>query len=129
MASLISDLKVIVCEDEHLLALDLAQQLSALGATVVATVAAVAELEQSVETPAGVNAAILDIELADGEVYQVVPFLEERGIALAFYSAYSVAERPEQFSHIPWFDKLAPSGDIATALCAVLDGRSEDHIS
>lgn len=123
-----SDLHLIICEDEYMLAMSLAEQFSAMGANVVELVTSVADIEQVVMKDSRINAAVLDIELLDGEVYGVLPLLEQRGLALTFCSAYPPHERPDRFAHLDWFDKLAPAEQIAAALCAAHDVRSADHI-
>ena len=127
MASTINTLRIIVCDDEYLLADHMAQELAALGATVIAIVGSVAELEALIESDHSANAAVLDVELIDGEVYRVVPLLERHGIEIAFCSAYPVSDRPTEFAHIGWFDKLAPVENIARALHAAQGARSEHH--
>lgn len=123
-----SDLHLMICEDEYMLAIALAEQFTAMGANVMELVTNIADIERIVMAEPRINAAVLDIELLDGEVYQVVPLLESRGLALTFYSAYPLHERPERFAHLPWFGKLAPAEQIAAALCAAHDVRSADHI-
>ena len=127
MASTINTLRIIVCDDEYLLADHMAQELTDLGATVVAIVGSVAELEALIEGDHTANAAVLDVELVDGEVYRVVPLLEGQGIEVAFCSAYHINDRPAQFAHLGWFDKLEPVENIARALRAAQDARSDNH--
>lgn len=127
MAFTTTDLRLIICEDEYLLAIDMAEQFAALGARVVDTVSSAAELERLLDQDKSANAVLLDVELSDGVVYDIVPRLEERGLALAFCSAHLVQERPARFAHLEWFDKLASAGEIASALCAAHDGRSDRH--
>ena len=127
MASTIDTLRIIVCDDEYLLAVNMAHELAALGATVVGIVRSVAELEALIESDHSANAAVLDVELIDGEVYRIVPLLEQHGIEIAFCSAYHIDDRPPQFAHLGWFDKLAPVENIARALRAAQDARSDRH--
>lgn len=128
MAFTINDLRLIICEDEYLIASDLAQQLVAMGATVVAIVGSVAELEQAMRDGREANSALLDVELTDGQVYPAIPLLEERGIVVAFCTAYPARTCPPRFAHLAWIDKLALAEDIAAALCAAHDARSNAHI-
>jgi hypothetical protein len=122
-----ADLRVIICEDEVLLATEMAQQLEAMHVTIAGSVASLGELENLLRRDQGANAAALDIQLLDGEIYSVVPRLEALGIAPVFYSGYMAADCPAHLTHIPWFGKLAPIKDIVDALCAARDARRHDH--
>ncbi|RYD50043.1 MAG: hypothetical protein EOP60_12625 [Sphingomonadales bacterium] len=97
---------MLICEDEYLLAIDMADRFSALGAQIVAVTASAADLERTVNEMSHVNCAVLDVELLDGEVYEVVPLLERQGIAVVFCSSHPASNRPDRFGHIEWFDKL-----------------------
>lgn len=122
-----ADLRVIICEDEFLLATDLAQRIEALDAKVVGSAASLAELDQLLLADMGANAALLDVQLRDGPVYDAVPRLENMGIALAFHTAYLATDCPPSCAHIPWFGKLTPVSEIVDALCAAYDARRHDH--
>lgn len=121
-----SDLRVLICEDEQLLAIDMAEQMQSLGAMIVAIVGSLAELEEILRTGTmNANAAILDVGLIDGPVYALVPALERQGIAVAFCTGYHQQERPETLKHLAWFGKPARCDEIAQALCLAIDGRSD----
>lgn len=118
------DLRVLIGEDEQMLAMDLAEQLTVLGATALATVNTVALLERLItEGLNGANAVILDTDLLDGPVYDCVPRLEQLGAAVVFYSGYMQQERPDTLKHIEWIGKPAHAEDIARALCRAVDAR------
>lgn len=123
-----ADLRLIICEDEYLLAADLAQQFAGHGATVLASFPSLAELEAYLQQgDAGANAAVLDVQLLDGEVYPAIPRLQDLGMAMVFYTAYLAEDCPPHCAHIPWLDKLTPAKDIVDVLCAAHDARRHDH--
>ncbi|MBJ3785500.1 response regulator [Devosia sediminis] len=123
------DLRVLIGEDEQMLAMDLAEQLSALGAEVVGSANTVSQLEAlAADGLGGANAVVLDIKLLDGPVFSVVPQLEKHGAAVVFCSGYQVQERPEELSHIQWLGKPAQAEDIARALCQAVDARRDYQI-
>ncbi|SMQ63350.1 hypothetical protein SAMN06295905_0800 [Devosia lucknowensis] len=124
-----TDLRVLIGEDEQLLAFDLAHQLETLGAHVVGMADSVARIEQMSDMQLSeANAAILDVELLDGEVYAVVPRLEAAGIGVVICSGYQRAERPDRFAHIEWVGKPALPEQIAAALCRAVDARKGNPI-
>jgi DNA-binding NarL/FixJ family response regulator len=118
------DLRVLICDDEYLLAMDMAQQFEELQAEVVGTVGRLSDLREAVLNGSRANAIVLDIQFADGRAYDLLPLLEEKGLAVAISSGYDVEERPPQYAHIPWVNKPAAADTIAAALCTVLDARS-----
>lgn len=125
----LSDLRVIIGEDEQMLAIDMAQQLEALGAQVVATVASLAALEQVLASgTSSANAALLDVELIGGSVIPIVPRLEQAGISVVICSGYSAQERPAELGHVQWIDKPARAEDVASALLRAINARKEHAI-
>lgn len=118
------DLRVLICDDEFLLAMDMAEQFESLQAEVVGTIGTLGELRRTVlsgDCPA--NAVVLDVQFADGQAYDILPLLEEKGLVVAISSGYGPEERPERFSHLPWITKPATADAISAALCASLDAR------
>lgn len=122
-----ADLRVIICENEIVLAMEMAQQLKALRVTVVGSAASLTELDDLLRQDLRANAAVLDVQLQDGDTCSIVPMLQEMGIVPIFCSGYVPADCPAQLAHIPWFGKLAPIKDIVDALCAARDARRHDH--
>lgn len=105
--------------------MDMAQQFEALDAEVVGTIGKLGELRQILLSGnCTANAAVLDIQFADGQAYDIIPLLEEKGLAVAIASGYGPEERPDRFAHIPWITKPANADTLAAALCASLDARS-----
>jgi DNA-binding response OmpR family regulator len=78
-------IRVLVVEDEAIIALDLKSILQAAGATVVGparTLSAAEELAASGD----LAAAILDVQLGDATVFPVVRLLRNRGIPFLFHT-------------------------------------------
>ncbi|WP_158047359.1 response regulator [Skermanella pratensis] len=79
--------RILVVEDETLVAMDLEDMLLSLGCEVVGPVAKVARgLVLAREEP--LDGAILDINVAGELVYPIAEVLNARGIALVFASGY-----------------------------------------
>lgn len=76
---------VLVVEDEVLVALDIADMLSAAGATVVGPCTSLAQAQQAAQT-AEADLAILDIDLGGHEVFPAAKLLQARGIPFVFYT-------------------------------------------
>jgi DNA-binding response OmpR family regulator len=78
---------ILICEDEPLIALDIANAFTAAGARAV-TARSLRDALVAVEDGA-LSAAILDHALGDGESSQVCERLKERNIPFVIYSGFS----------------------------------------
>jgi len=80
--------RVLVVEDEFLIALDLAETVRALGCRVdgphVAQKTALAAIEQAMP-----DCAILDVMVEDGEVFPLADKLQQAGIPILFHSGHA----------------------------------------
>ena len=122
------DLRVVICEDEYMLALDMAQQLEQHGAVVSGSYVRASELIAGLSDGAmGANAAILDLDLEDAALLAAVDLLQQRGMAVVFCSGYMPSDLPERVAHIPFFSKPASFEDILTTLCETAVRRSDHH--
>ena len=97
--------RVLVVEDEYLIAEDLCEELRSCGAEVMGpadcVVAALALLQA--EPPP--DMALLDIGLPDEKVYPVADALRARGIPFVFLTGYEAPLIPEGYSDVPRADK------------------------
>ncbi|HEY8566372.1 MAG TPA: hypothetical protein VIL65_12785 [Beijerinckiaceae bacterium] len=87
--------RVLIAEDEALVALDLADSLLQIGAEVVATTGLVREGLRFAETTT-IDVALLDFNLADGVATPLAEALRCRGTAVVFYSGRGVPEEALQ---------------------------------
>jgi CheY-like chemotaxis protein len=116
------DLRVLICEDEYLLAMDMAEQFEALQAQVVGIVGTMGDLERTIAASNfAANAVVLDLQFVDGNAYDIIPRLEKTGAAVVICSGYNVDERPAELAHIPWVNKPATAEMISGALRSTLD--------
>lgn len=93
----VEGLRLLVVEDEYLLALYLAEALADLGACVVGPVGSVdAALDLIAHSP-GIDAAILDVNLGGEVVYPVADELNSRQVPFVFASGYDRDALPERY--------------------------------
>ena len=109
-------LRVLVVEDEPVVAMCLEDILDGLGCETVGPVARLAEGLALAENEL-LGAAILDINLAGERSNTIAETLRARGIPFAFASGYGAA--PEGFS-APMIEKPYREADIDAALRALL---------
>jgi ActR/RegA family two-component response regulator len=99
-------LRVLICEDEYLLASDLAAELDRRGLTVAAIMARASEVADALERDdLDIDLAVLDVQLLDGTVYHVVEPLLARGVAVIFCTGYGRRDLPAEFAHFPCVGK------------------------
>lgn len=79
--------RILVVEDNMLLALTFEQLLKDAGADVIGPAATIAEARNLTETN-NISAALLDVQLADGEVWPVAQLLASKGVPFAFCTGY-----------------------------------------
>src|SRR5262249_47228744 len=88
-----SPLKVLVVEDESLVALDIETMLEEMGCTVVASVPRLVRA-LDLASRLDLDLAVLDINLAGEVVYPLAFRLAARGIPFLFSTGYSTADLP-----------------------------------
>jgi CheY-like chemotaxis protein len=79
---------VLIMEDEFIVALDLSDMTQDLGFRVEGPFATIAEGVRAVEDHVP-DAAILDVQLADGEVYPLADRLMKLGVPIIFHSGHA----------------------------------------
>lgn len=113
-------MRVLVVEDEFLVALGLEDNLRSLGYSVVGPVSS---LSAAVDAAARerVDVAILDVNLNGEPVYPAAAVLADRGIPFIFCSGYTGSVRvPREFADAPRVAKPYTSRAIANALAELL---------
>ncbi len=107
--------RVLVVEDEFLLADETRGKLERLGAVVVGPTARVDDALLLIDRNS-IDAAILDILLDGSEVFPVAERLKERGIPFVFASAFGSSAIPERFTGYVLCDKPLELENIARGL-------------
>ncbi|WP_207477045.1 response regulator [Arenibaculum pallidiluteum] len=116
----LADLRVLVAEDESLVALDVECMLQDLGCQVVGPVASVEEAAERAATEK-LDAAILDVNLRGQRSYSIAEQLVSRGIPVILASGYDDAKLfPENLRSLPRLMKPYDEGALAQAVAAAL---------
>ncbi len=109
--------RILIVEDEYLIAAEAAQRLHSLGAEVHGPVGTVAEAMDLVErSNEKLDAALLDINLNGQMVYPVAAFLKMHNVPFAFITGYEERVIPAFFRSVSTFTKPADWGMIASRL-------------
>ena len=114
--------RILVCDDERLVAEDVADTLRSAGVTVIGPLTSLQEAQRWVEADR-FDAAVLDINL-DGElVWPVAKTLRDRGIPFLLASGYSdTLATPEELADAPRIDKPLSGPRLLARLALILDG-------
>ena len=108
--------RILVVEDEYLLAQDLARELEDLGAEVLGPVPSVEEALALLDAEAPPDAAILDVNLGGEMVFPVAEALRERGVPFLFATGYDLWSLPQAYADVPCFEKPFDVGSCVWTL-------------
>src|SRR5215475_439386 len=111
--------RVLVVEDEPMVAMLLVDMLEAMGCEVVAVAS---RLEDALEKAQRLSfdLAILDINLEGANTFHVAELLAERGVGFVFATGYGDAHLPAELTNAPVLQKPFVERDIARALRRVI---------
>lgn len=112
----LSSRKVLVVEDEYLLADELLELLNGAGATVLGPVATATDALTLLLGGAKPDLAILDIDLKGQDVYSVSDALAARKIPFIFATGYSEVQIVQRFRHIARAQKPISTSKLDTLL-------------
>jgi CheY-like chemotaxis protein len=107
--------KVLVVDDEALIAMLIEDMLSDLGCDVVGPAY---RLNEALELARAseIDCAILDLNLEGKPTYPVAAVLRERNIPFVFASGYAMSQSNPEFNQVPVLQKPFNAGDIAAAI-------------
>lgn len=97
--------RILVVEDEALIAMELCQALEALGWEAVGPAASVEEALQRLADAPLPDAAVLDVNLGGSLVYPLADRLQALGVPFVFCTGYERLENHDRFAASPVFRK------------------------
>lgn len=112
--------RILVVEDEYMLADDLRRALEAAGAIVLGPVTRVGKALTLIADKAEIDAAVLDINLGGEMVYPLADTLIARGVPILLTTGYSDRDIPQNYANIARCDKPAEPHTVAKALALVI---------
>jgi CheY-like chemotaxis protein len=107
--------RVLVVEDEALIAIDIVAMLEDLGIIVRGPVATLDEAVKAA-TELEVDAALLDVNLARQQVWPAADLLRRRGVPMIFMTGYAGFSFPSPFSGCVRLEKPVLPGRLADEL-------------
>jgi CheY-like chemotaxis protein len=113
---MLRDRRILIVEDEYLLANDLHNALRTAGIAVLGPVPSVAAALAMIAAEAMIDAAVLDINLRGEMVFAVADALRARGVPFAFATGYDQAVVPDRFADAPRAEKPLKGRQVKAAL-------------
>lgn len=118
--------RVLIAEDNSLIALDLEEMVAAAGAEVVGPVGQ-SHQALAILRAERVDAALVSVQLADGcSGYLVADALAARLIPFAFATGYDTAHIDARYRRVPVIEKPCDAGQVRRTLLALLGPISRD---
>jgi len=108
--------RLLIVEDEFYLAQDLAQDLSARGATVIGPVPTVDDALDLIEDTDQIDGAMLDLNLQGELAYPVADALIARGVPFVFTTGYDASSIPSRYAAVARCEKPVDPNRVANAL-------------
>jgi CheY-like chemotaxis protein len=121
-ASALRGRRVLVVEDETMIAMLVEDMLDELGCAVVGPAHGLDAALALAQTDNGLDAALLDVNLAGQSVFPVADALRKRGVPAVFSTGYGDASLRESDRGSPVLQKPFRAGDLARALTVAIGG-------
>ncbi len=115
MADLLKGQRILVVEDNYLMAMDLSQMVEELGGAVVGPVGRLVEGLELAKSD-GLAAAILDVNLENENTYPLADELMAAGIPVIFATGYDPRTLPQRFADTPRISKPFTTRSVETAV-------------
>jgi DNA-binding response OmpR family regulator len=108
--------RILIVEDEYLLADDLSAALTEAGAEVLGPIASVEDAQTFIAGEDRIDAAVLDVNLRGDLIFPVADTLQARGVPFAFATGYDQWALPPRFAQVPRVEKPFKTNKVAAVL-------------
>lgn len=112
--------RVLVVEDEYMLADDLRRAFEDHGSTVLGPVGNVGDALNTIATGETIDAAVLDLNLGGERAFAVADALVARGVPLLIATGYSERDIPDRFAKIKRCEKPVDPDRVVEALARAI---------
>ena len=119
--STLADLRVLVVEDESLVAMLIEAMLEDAGCVIVGPASRVAEAMELMDGGERIDLALLDVNVAGQQVFPVAEALAARNIPLVFSTGYGEGGLPEEWRGRPVVQKPFTEDGLRKALEAAAE--------
>ena len=112
--------RILVVEDEYMIAQEIADELMNVGADTLGPVARISDALRLIETEEPIDAALLDVNLGGMAVWPVVDALLARSIPVVLATGYDAGAIPTAYAHLARCEKPTTASDVTRALVQIL---------
>jgi ActR/RegA family two-component response regulator len=109
-------MRLLIVEDEYLIAADLAVALEERGAMVLGPVGSIADALALIAAEDTLDAAVLDINLGRERAWPIADALRQRGVRFIFATGYDPWIIPEPYREVPRCEKPVDTRVLARLL-------------
>lgn len=113
--------RILVVEDEYLVAQDLVEDLRSLGAEVLGPVPSVKKAMAALDESPRLDGAILDVNLQGDMIFPVADRLAARDVPFVFTTGYGEGVIPERYAAVPRCEKPVTRPRLKRALADSFD--------
>ncbi len=124
MTASLQGARVLVVEDEYLVASLIEDMLESAGCVVAGPIPRLAQAVDAAESEA-CDAAVLDVNLAGERVFPVAEILSRRQVPFVLVTGYGGNTLPPEYAACPRLNKPFRLADLLAALSAMLEGRRD----
>lgn len=110
--------RIVVVEDDFLLATDICRDLRDPGATVLGP-APTPFYAMHLIGGKKIDAAVLDVRLHGATVFEVADMLQDQGVPILFATSYERKSLPARFQHMPILEKPLDRQKLVAEVCAL----------
>jgi CheY-like chemotaxis protein len=118
--------RVLIVEDDYLIAIDLASEIARAGGKPIALANNVDEALDIIAS-SELDGAIVDVNLMGECSFQVADALADRHIPFAFATAMSCDHAPVHHANAPWLEKPFAPGTVVGVLDLVMSPAKKDR--
>ena len=118
-------LRVLVVEDEFLIALTMERMLHRFGVEVVGPIASLAEAVE-IACTAELDGAVLDVNVDGEKIYPCIEQLGDRGIPFILTTGYAAANLPERYRTATRLGKPFSEAELRSALETTFKPRADN---
>ena len=108
-------LHVLVAEDDHIQCDGIVACITDFGATVVGPAHNLSEAHQLV-TSNSIDIAVVDIDLGDGDTFDLARVLQSKGLPFIFATGYNCRKVPPDFGHVRCLEKPFTEDALVSSL-------------
>ena len=126
IADPLNGLRVLIVEDETLVAMLIEEYLVEMGCEVAFSASRIAKAFKGLQT-SRIDVAVLDVNVAGESISQLVDVLHQRGIPFIFASGYGPRGVDARWSGSPVLQKPFTGTDLRRALLATLKNTSKSQ--